>query len=190
MATATQEIRCDEAHGVASPGYARRYQPMHRATLVYSKPLVRRAVLHFWWRVVGLRFLAALALVAIGLGGLVYGGDSSWLVGVLASVLALGILFAAALYVVHSRSSLRALAAMGNPSATLEACAASLSIASGAGAATLPWSSITEIWRFETCWLLLLSRAQFLTLPLVDLAPDAAAFILERVRTAGGRVTG
>jgi hypothetical protein len=161
---------------------------MHQATLVYSPSLVRRAVLHFWWRVVGLRFMAALALVAVSLGVLVAGGDSSWLVGVLASALALGILFAAALYVVHLRGSLQRLAAMGTPSATLEATPTSLAITSSAGAATIPWSSITEIWRFETCWLLLLSRAQFMTLPLAELAPEVSAFILERVRAAGGKL--
>jgi hypothetical protein len=89
---------------------------------------------------------------------------------------------------VHLRGSLQRLAAMGTPSATLEVTATEFSITSGAGAASIPWSSISEIWRFETCWLLLLSRAQFMTLPLADLGPDVSAFILERVRAAGGKL--
>lgn len=163
---------------------------MHRAILTYNEALIRHAVRCFWWRVVGLRFFVALALVAASLIMRIRSGDSSWLVGVLASVLVLGIAFMAALYIVHYRNALDRLKAMGKPQATLDASEISLSLSSGAGTATLPWSAVTEVWQFRSCWLLLLSKSAFLTLPLADLTPEVAAFILTRTQASGGKVSG
>jgi hypothetical protein len=162
---------------------------LHRVTLTYSKPLLREAVFGFWWRLVGWRYLAAMALVAGSLIMLVQRGDTSWVVGVLASMLALGVAVIVALYVVHYRNALHKLKAMGNPIATLEASDASLQLSSGAGTATLPWSAVTEVWQFKSCWLLLFSKAQFITLPLADMTPQAAAFIVARVQVSGGKVS-
>lgn len=161
---------------------------MHRVSLTYSKPLLRKAVHGFWWRVVGIRFFVALALVAVALIMLVLGGDTSWLVGVLASVLAFGFIFIVALYVIHYRNTIYKFKAMGNPQATLDASEIYLSLSSGAGTAMLPWSAVTEVWQFKSCWLLLLSKSQFVTLPLADMTPEVAAFILSRVQASGGKI--
>jgi len=162
---------------------------MHRATLSYDRTLIRQAVASFCWRVVGLRYLVALVLVAGSLVFLVRGGNASWWVGVLAGVLALGVVFPVALYAIHYRHSLLRLDAMGAPLGTLEASEASLSLSSGAGITTLPWSAVSEVWRFESYWLLLLSKSQFVTLPLADLSPETAEFIRIRVLAAGGNVS-
>lgn len=161
---------------------------MHRVILTYSKPILREAVRGFWWRVVGFRFLTVLVLSAAAFIMLVLRGDTSWLVGVSASVLVLGFTFTVALYIVHYRNVLHKLKAMGNPQATLDASEASLSLSSGAGTATLPWSAITEVWKFKSCWLLMLSKSQFITLPLAGVTPEVATFILSRVRASGGSV--
>jgi hypothetical protein len=161
---------------------------MHRTILRYDKPLLHQAVRGFWWRVVGFRFFVAFALVACGLIVSIRGGDTSWYVGVLGSLLFFGIFFAAALYVVHYRHAILKLRAMGAPHATLEASESSLSLSSGAGTASLPWSAVTEVWQFKTCWLLVLSKSQFVTLPLACLPPELAAFVLARVQASGGKV--
>lgn len=161
---------------------------MYRTTLNYSAPLLRQAVLGFWWRVVGIRFLAALALVAFGFALSIHEGDTSWFTGVLGSVLVMGMLFAVALYVAHYRNVMQKLRAMRSPQATLEASDEALALSSDAGSASLPWSAITELWKLKNCWLLLLSRSQFVTLPLADLTPELKAFISEKVRVLGGKV--
>ncbi|KWV16883.1 YcxB family protein [Xanthomonas translucens pv. translucens] len=164
------------------------HYPMHRVTLRYDRKLIRQAVASFCWRVVGRRYVIALILVAAPLVVLVRGGNASWLVGVQASVLALGIAFPVALYATHYRNALRRLDAMGAPVGTLEASASSLSLSSAAGTTTLPWSAVCDVWRFESCWLLLLSKSQFVTLPLADLSAEAAEFIRTQVLAAGGKV--
>lgn len=161
---------------------------MHRIVLTYNMPLLRQAVRGFWWRVVGFRFIAAQVLIAAGLIMLLHRGDTSWLMGVLASVFVFGILFMIALYMVHYRNALYKLKAMGKPQAMLDVSEASMSFSSGAGDATLPWSAVTEVWQLKGCWLLMLSKSQFVTLPLADMTPDAAAFILARIQASGGKV--
>jgi hypothetical protein len=162
---------------------------MHRATLSYDRTLIRRAVASFCWRVVGPRYIGALLLMAGSLVFFVRSGNASWWVGVLACVLALGVAFPIALYAIHYRNALLRLDAMGAPLGTLEASATSLSLSSGAGTTTLPWSAICEVWRFESCWLLLFSKSHFVTLPLADLTPEAAEFIRTRVLAAGGKIS-
>ncbi len=73
----------------------------HEATLIYSTTLLRQAVFAFWRRSVGGGFFVALLIAAIGLVVLVALGQASWIIGVLATVLAVGIGFAAAVYIVH-----------------------------------------------------------------------------------------
>lgn len=49
--------------------------------------------------------------------------------------------------------------------------------------------AITEIWQFPDYWLLFFSRAQFITLPLADLDPEAQELILDRAKSHGAKVS-
>src|SRR2546427_10283703 len=93
----------------------------HQTTLIYTEPLLRHAVFGFWRRSVGISFAVALAVVALSLGALVVHGTASWVVGTLSTVLIVGAAFAAAVYFVHYRSSLRTFREMGSPRATFRA---------------------------------------------------------------------
>jgi hypothetical protein len=97
--------------------------------------------------------------------------------------------FLHALFFVHYRNSVHKFRALGNaPRAELTATASTLSFSSAAGTASMPWSSVCEVWRFPTFWLLLFSKAHFVTLPLADVSPELQEFILERVRATGGKI--
>jgi YcxB-like protein len=160
----------------------------HEVILRFDEPLLRRAILCFWWRVIGIRFVIAMVVMAVGLVVLVSGGDRSWFVGVLATVLALGVAFVVAIYVVHYRHSLRVFRKMGDPEATLTLTESSLSMSSGAGSSTIPWSTVTELWQFPDFWLLFFSKSQFVTIPLANFTPDAKAFLLGRVEASGAKI--
>jgi len=162
----------------------------HQATLTYTEPLLRRAVFAFWRRTVGIDLLIATAIVAGALAFFLLQGDSSWRVGVLATVLMLAITFAPAIYVVHYRNTMAKLRNMGNPQAILRAEESSFSVTSGIVSSTLQWSSIMEVWCFPEFWLLLFSKAQFMTVPLSTLSPDMQTFVLQQVKAAGGKVIG
>jgi len=162
----------------------------HEATLIYSKALLNQAVFAFWRRSVGIGFFVALLIAALGLVVLVALGQASWLIGALATVLALGIAFAIFVYVVHYRRSLHKFRQMDNPEATFRADESSFTMSSDIGTTTLQWSAVKELWQFPNVWLLLYSKAQFTTLPLACLPPDTRAYIVERIRESGGKVDG
>jgi hypothetical protein len=162
----------------------------HQTTLIYTEPVLRQAVFAFWRRSVGVGFIIALAVVALSLGALIAQGAASWLVAALSTVLVVGVAFAVALYVVHYRNSLRKFRELGSPQATFRAEESSFTISSGIGITTLQWSAVKEVWQFPGVWLLLYSKAQFSTLPVACLSPEMQAFVLQRVRAAGGKVGG
>ena len=157
--------------------------------LHYSEVLIRRAVNAFWWRVVGWRFLVAELVVLASFVFLLRSGDRSWLVGVIGAVLALGALFVVAIYVVHYRSSVGRFRRMRTPEATFEPAADGFRVASDAGLAVIPWGQVRELWRFQDFWLVLLSPAQFMTLPTADLDEGVRSLLIEKIKGHGGRVS-
>ena len=162
----------------------------YETTLIYTEPLVRQAVFAFWRRSIGIGYLLALVVTAFSLGFLIAQGNTSWLIGALATVLALGIVFIVLLYFVHYRNSLSKFREMGSPHANFRAEEATFTISSDIGTTTLQWSAIRELWQFSGVWLFLYSKAQFSTLPLAGLSAEMQAFILQRVQAAGGKIVG
>ncbi len=161
---------------------------LHKITLNYTESLLRQAVYAFWLRTVGIGFFVALSLLACSLAWMLWRGDRSWLVGALGAFLLLGLGMAVLVYFVHLRNTLAKFRAMGAPTAVLELGEASFAVSSGLGSSTLAWSAVTEVWCYPSFWLLLFSKAQFVTLPLASAPPEMQAYILSRVSGAGGRV--
>ncbi len=137
--------------------------------LNYTERLVAQAVYLYWRKTIGKGYFTMVTLVAAFLIWLVAGGDRSWMVGLMAAVVLLGVLMPAAVYVVHYRNSMGKLRAMAEPVAQLMADARGFTVVSDQGTASMPWSAVKEVWCFDDVWLLLFSKAQFVTLPIADL---------------------
>jgi hypothetical protein len=163
---------------------------VHEITLEYTEPLLRQAVLAFWRRTVGVGMFVALAIVASGLAWMVWQGDRSWVVGVGGGLLVFGVGIPFAVYFVHLRRSLAKFRAMGSPQAKLTLDEASFEMSSDLGSTSLPWSTVTEVWRYQDFWLLFFSKAQFVTIPLASVPAEAQAYLLSHVSAAGGKVVG
>ncbi len=158
-------------------------------TLHYTPDLVRHAVACFWRRSTGMRTLLVTAAMATWFGVLLARGDRSWQIGVTGAAVAISLLVCATVYAVHYRNAMGKLRDMGGTAqATLRADETSFTLQSNAGLATLPWSSVREIWQFERVWLLLFSPAQFSTLPVADLPAEMRALIEASVRSTGGKI--
>lgn len=153
-------------------------------TLTYTRQLMRAAVFHFWLKSVGVvHLIVAFLILPIWLG-MFYRGDSSWLMGFFAALFLVYILFIIAIYVVHYRQSWAKFKAMDTPQAEFTADDTGFTISSSAGSSTLPWSSIKDVWQFNDFWLLLFSKAQFMTFPLAEVNPETQQFILEKIKQA------
>jgi len=151
--------------------------------------MVRKAIKAFWFRALGWRFFAALVCVLVSLIYFVWMGDRSWWIGVMASIVVMGIGFSAAMYVVHFRVSIGKFRKMSVPEATLELGDERFRITSNIGSTELSWSTVIEIWQFPEFWLLFFSKAQFVTISLADLDSEARDLILDRARSHGAKVS-
>lgn len=159
-----------------------------QTTLYFTPSLVRQSVWAFWKRSVGITLPLTLVLLTAYVVSLVRGGNTGWLVGVFGTIVALGYVFLAVVYVAHLWHGMATLRAMGDQQATLAIDGGGIMVASGAGEAKLPWSRVYEVWCYPDFWILLFSRTQFMTLPLANLPESMQTEILERMRQNGGRV--
>ena len=157
---------------------------MLTVTLHYSPALVRRSVLAYLRRGVGVGGLVALGAIGVGAVTLAVSSPGSWLAGAAAGVVAILALLLLALYFLHYRYGMAKLARMGQPHAILQLTESALIVSSPAGSFSAPWSAFTDLWQFTDFWLLIIDRGQFMTLPLADLTDEAQTFIAARVRAS------
>ncbi len=161
---------------------------MHSATLKYSERLVNRAVQSYWRRSLGVGVLISVLLICVLFAIQVASGDRSWYVGLLAGAALIAIGMPILVYWAHYRNSMAKFRDLKDSVATFVADEESFTLASGQGSSTLKWDAIKEVWVFQGFWLLLFSKAQFVTIPLESLSDEMRAYILEKVKRGGGRV--
>jgi hypothetical protein len=154
---------------------------MHQVDVRYTEPLVREAVNAFYWRTLQRRFgwpgWAALALTVAAFCFLIVTGGRSWLVGFMGAAILFVLLIFAIGYMAHTRNTTRRFARMAEPKARFVFTDLDVSISSDAGATTLAWPSIREVWAFPKFWLFLLTKSQFVTLPIEGVGEDVLALI-------------
>ena len=163
---------------------------MHEVKIRYTEPLVREAVRAFVLRTLfkrlGTGFFVAIALEATITIWLVSQGDRSWVVGVFGAAFIFVAFFPMVVYVAHYRNTIGKFRQMKVPEGTIIYNEEQFTLESELGSATLPWSAITEVWRYPRFWLILFGPAQFATLPLDCLDPATQAFIVRKTeRTTG-----
>jgi hypothetical protein len=149
---------------------------------------VRETVIAYWRRRLGARAAAGMTTLLIALGLVAINSDRGWEFGALAMFTILLIVGLCARIATHMHASLRNLRQLDPPQVRLQVSDDEFTMESNMGRSSLRWSGISEVWQFERFWLVFLFRQQFVTWPVDDVPGDARAFILERVRAAGGRV--
>jgi len=107
----------------------------------------------------------------------------------LGTVLVGGVALAGAVYVIHYANAIRKFKEMGPLLASFRAEESTFTLASEIGTATFRWAAVKEVWRFTDYWLILFSKAQFVTVPIAGLSPEMQTFVLERVDAAGGKIS-
>jgi hypothetical protein len=159
----------------------------YRAKLAYDSSLLNEALLGFWRRGILRRLLLPLAVLVAMAAYLWTSGDRSWAMGAIGTLLLFCVGLVVAVYFVHRANMRLRLKSMGAPEALFTAAESSFTVVSGAGSSTIPWSSIGEVWKLKRCWLLILSNAQFITIPLADIPPEMRSYMLQRISGSGGK---
>lgn len=153
---------------------------MHVVTLHYSERLIRRAVSAFVWRSIGKEAIITV-VVATALMVFWLQGARGWGFGFVCGMVVVAVLLPPVVFAVHYRQSIGKLRALRSPQGTLSWDEREFTLASDLGSSTLPWSAVQRVWRFDEFWLLLFSRAQFVTLPLASLDEATRAQIVGTV---------
>ncbi|MGI9479891.1 MAG: YcxB family protein [Hyphomicrobiaceae bacterium] len=154
-------------------------------TVHYDEAVVRSAVNTFVKRRIaegmgrgGL--MAAVVTLAVWVY-LLWQGDRSWFVGAIGAILMVFVLIFARLWRWRHVEMRRKLAAIPSRQTVVTLSEDGIAFDSEAGAMTLPWTTFTELWRLERCWLLFLEPNNFVTLPIDGVPQDALDFIEQRV---------
>ena len=147
----------------------------------YTRSLVVAAVNAFYRRTLlrgfGWSGWASLIVTLIAFGFLVLRGDRSWVVGFIGGGILIIVLILAGGYIAHYRNTTGRFDRMTKPEARFVFSDEGFTITSDAGTSTLSWASVREVWAFPDYWLILLSKAQFLTLPIEGVSADIKTLI-------------
>src|SRR5262249_39545195 len=153
----------------------------------FPESLVRLGVLFFVFGAIPRQFGIAFFLAFAVLCGLTIflppQNDRSWLVGFLSATILFAAAFIVAVFLSHYRHTIGLFRQMRSPEATLAYDEQHFTLTSELGSTTMPWSAITEVWRYPRYWLLIFSPSQFVTLPIDCLDQDTKDFISRKTRT-------
>jgi hypothetical protein len=149
----------------------------------YSEKALRRAVFAYVLHMLDGKAL----LIGAGIAGIfhagylaLYGQDRAF-AGFISAFVAFFLVFIAMLWIAHLRHTLARFKRMKVPEAVFTLTGDSLTAASDYGSTTLLWSTFKEIWDCGECWLLLLERNHFITLPIADVSECALDLIRAKI---------
>lgn len=156
--------------------------------LKYTEQLIKKAVLAYWRKEIGIALPVVIAFLTGYWLFLIYEGNQSWVVGALGTALVLGYLMISALYFVQLNRALKRLRRMKVPEATLELDSHRFKISSDVGTSEIEWSQIIKVWRFESVWLVFFSAGEFMTLPTSEFTEESKSLILSILNSHGATV--
>lgn len=152
--------------------------------VAYTEDIVRDAVRTFVWRrgIVGQKrlWIAEVAMIAL----LLWNVDRGWVATIMFAILLLPPAMIAVMWIAHHRNTVGKYRRMRTPDATLTLRDEALVVASDLGSATIPWSTLTEIWERPAYWMIFIGPNQFFTLPLQTLSPADRDFLRSKVARA------
>ena len=132
----------------------------------------------------GVLGMLAIAVTIVALASLLWEGDRSWVVGAVGAVLILFVAIFGSIWRWRHVEMQNKLAAIPNKQGTVALTDESIAIETKAGAMSLPWTTFSELWKLEHCWLLFLVHNNFITLPTDGVAAEALETIEARLPKA------
>ena len=151
--------------------------------LEYNRPLLKKAVNFYYWKLTGFVFFVALDTVLILF--IMTFSLQSWLTGFLGAISLLGILFSIVSYMVIYNGAMKKLSAMETQQGSLSMTEDNFTLSSDIGQSTVPWETIKNIWKSKEFWVIQFDRGGgYFTLPLKNLTPHDKEFFLSHVQNS------
>ena len=161
---------------------------VYETTVTYSRQIIRYAIRRFWFRFIAWHGFLAIGLGMLGCVVLWCLGRRSWELGAMGAFTAIAVSLAGAVYVTHLRRSMWKFNRMPSKQVQFRFSDDRFSSMSELGASDVAWGTIERIWRFDNAWLLFVSKTVYMILPITQLDEPMRQFLVERVKSSGGRV--
>ncbi len=161
----------------------------YRIIVTYGDRTINSAAKHFWIKSQRLNLVIGPVVLLLAWGLWFVSGGKSWLTATLIVLCLVLIIISIAVYFVYRHRSLRIFREMESPQATWKFTDDSLSVESDIGRSEFKWQIIKKLWRFDDVWLLFYANQTYSTLPVADVPEEVKQFIVERVRSQGGKVS-
>lgn len=160
--------------------------PSHK--LIYSEELLRESIRLYWRKKIGVAFPILVLSLVVYVTYMVMSGKQNWFVGAIGTATLVAMGLAIASYFVHLRRSLDRLARMGSPEATLEWNDDYFTISSSLGSSKLKWSIVSEVWKFEKIWFLILEGSDSISIPVANASVEELADFMSRLELANAAI--
>ena len=155
-------------------------------SVAYEPSTMRSAVRSYLFRALTIEntwgSTAAICVVVICVGFLVFARDFGFLTGLFAGLIAALVILVAAIGWLHWRGMKAKLARMKEPQAMFILSDEALEVATDYASSRLSWDTIWQIWKFKHVWLLMIDLNQFVTLPLDNAPAEALQFLDEKIQ--------
>ena len=159
----------------------------YELVLRFDEASCRAAVARYWQGQFGWRTIVE---VSIGTVILIVAATYSmgWLTGALGALVFMYAALSFYAYAYQRKRIFGLCRMMKDPEVRWTLNENSLATKSSVGQSEMPWSSITELWKFNDIWLLFVSRNAFITLPLDGVSDSAKAFLESKIVSPQGKV--
>lgn len=160
----------------------------HSFEVQIERAMLRRAW-HAWCFAGGRGWRMLLALTAFLLFGVFQSGPRDTLTTAVLTVGSLAFLMFGVLYVLGLRRAQSKSEALIDGKAQYTLTEATIEASSAMGSISLVWSALAEVRRYEDLVLLGFRGAMYSPLPAAQIPADALAFLIERARHAGAKIS-
>jgi len=159
----------------------------YQFTIQFTEEHIKYACRKFFVRFVGVAFpVVCLLLAAFAVLRMAF-GEMDWLAGICLAVAVLGLGIVVAAYVQRRAYSLSHFRKTGN-SVSYELSEEFMKAKSALGSVELKWESFKGIWIFPEVWLLMIDKANYMTLPADQISNEIKEFLKRKIISVGGKV--
>lgn len=158
-------------------------------SVTYTRDILIRANRIHVFRSFGWKRWAFVVLLAAVFIGYLAAGERGWFLGVLGSGTAIAIMMPIAVYKTLVGRALRRLDRMASKTVEFHLTDESLSGTSDLGSGGIPWTQVEKLWRFPDFWILYYADNAYVILPTAELDDNVRAFIQQKAKSAGARIT-
>jgi len=144
---------------------------MDEITVKYTKDIILHAAACFLRRTFGISGFIALIFVTVLGVGLLVSGIRTWYTMLFVSLSVVMTAIIIFVYVIYRKRAATSLEQLDDGKVLFQITEDNITISNRLGTSSVKWEAFQQLWQFKQVWLLIVSKGQYVTLP-VDQFPN------------------